>query len=173
MDMETPSLTMKAITLEMGKQLVRFPVTFFYEQEVSYVTDWPTDALKAELPLYLEDFATGKTSFGFGPWILHTKYEKEMVGDIFIKQPSHDATQAALYFEIREVMQGKRYEDEAIISMCDWLLKHGIETIHAFCKPEEEEKQEALTRCSFKKLGQVGGLIQFRTYGQLLPADGM
>ncbi|AIF66260.1 hypothetical protein GZ22_06265 [Terribacillus saccharophilus] len=173
MDMETPRLTMKAITMEMGKQLVRFPVTFFYEQEISYVTDWPTNALKAELPLYLEEFETGQTSFGFGPWILHTKYQKDMVGDIFIKQPSQDAAEAELFFDIREEMQGKKYEDEAIISICDWLLKHGIETIHAFCKPEEEEKQEVLTRCGFKKLGPVGGLIQFRTYGQLLPADGM
>ncbi|MFP7494206.1 GNAT family N-acetyltransferase [Terribacillus saccharophilus] len=173
MDMETPRLSLKAMTTEMGKQLVRFPVTFYYEQEIAYATDWPTNALKAELPLYLEDVTTGRASFGFGPWILHTKYKNEMVGHIFIKQSEQDALQAEIYFHIRDEMTGKRYEDEAILSICDWLLKHGIETIHAFCKPEEEGKQQVLTRCGFQKLGSIGGLVQFRTYGQLLPADGM
>ncbi|SNZ09302.1 Protein N-acetyltransferase, RimJ/RimL family [Terribacillus aidingensis] len=173
MDMETSRLSLKAITTDMGKQLVRFPITFFYEQEISYVTDWPSNALKAELPLYLENLATGQTSFGFGPWIVHTKYEQEMVGDIFIRQTTPDAAQAELFFHIREEMAGKRYEEEAIVSICDWLLQQGVDIIHAFCKPQEAEKQQVLTRCGFHKLGQVDGLIQFRTYGHLLPADGL
>jgi [ribosomal protein S5]-alanine N-acetyltransferase len=170
MDMETPRLSLKAITTDMGKQLVRFPIRFFYEQEISYVTDWPSNALKAELPLYLEDLATGQTNFGFGPWIVHTKYKQEMVGDIFIRQT---APHAELFFHMRREMAGKRYEEEAIVGICDWLLQQGVETIHAFCKPQEAEKQQVLTRCGFHKLGQADGLVQFRTYGQLLPADGL
>ncbi|MFP7169008.1 GNAT family N-acetyltransferase [Terribacillus sp. 7520-G] len=173
MDMETPRLNLKAMTLEMGKQLVRYPVTFFYEQGISYVTDWPTNALKAELPFYLEEMETGLIKSGFGPWILHTKYKKEMVGHIMVKQPVYDTMQAELHFHIRKEMSGKRYEDEAIVGICDWLLQHGIETIHAFCKPEEADKQQVLTRCGFRKLGEIDGLVQFRTYGHLLPADGM
>ncbi|MFS0560913.1 GNAT family protein [Terribacillus sp. 179-K 1B1 HS] len=173
MDMETPRLNLKAMTLEMGKQLVRYPVTFFYEQEISYVTDWPTNALKAELPLYLEDIESGQAGFGFGPWVLHTKYKKEMVGHVIVKQPENDTPQTGIYFHIRKGMAGKRYEDEAIVSICDWLLKQGIETIHAYCKPDEAQKQQVLTRCGFQKLGQIDGLVQFRTHGQLLPADGM
>lgn len=118
--------------------------------------EWPTDATRTFLPLYLERLENDRTQKGFGPWfIIHQKQQK-VVGEIGFKGKPDALGKVELGYHVYRASRGKGFATEAAEALVEWAFSHrSVAYIYAECKKTNVRSQNVLRKLGARRISSL------------------
>lgn len=129
--------------------------------------DWPQPDLLGVLP---RQAATSPGTERFGIWVMIERDSASVVGDIGFHGPPDGTSSIEVGYCVTPDRRRRGYATEAARAIVDWALSQpGIRVVVAGCDRDNVPSIRTLERLGFRRTGEAGGQIRWRTGGRLDP----
>ncbi|MDL4841294.1 GNAT family N-acetyltransferase [Aquibacillus rhizosphaerae] len=124
--------------------------------------EFPSNALRAFLPIYIELLENDMTMLGYGPWILRNKTNRMIIGEIGLRMESQDTIVLDIGYQIISEFRNQGFATEAVSVICDWAFTKGVRELNAYCDLENKASQKVLIKNNFVIVSVKTDLIFFK-----------
>ena len=121
---------------------------------------YPDQETLDTIPKIVANIELSNGPTGFESWVIITKQEMKIIGDVGFKGIPNQAGEIDLGYGIIASERQKGYAFEAAKALCDWAIsQENVNTITAKCLIENEGSRKILENVGFKKACQDSSMI--------------
>lgn len=127
---------------------------------------WPSEALKAYMPFYLEKIERDPFELGWGVWILLHPQLRTVIGDAGFKGQPDEAGMIELSYHVHADYRYQGYAFEAAHALTHWAFHKdaGVELIRAQCLKENFISMKLLDKLGMKCVRDEGSILEWELY---------
>ncbi|MFC6097293.1 GNAT family N-acetyltransferase [Flavobacterium qiangtangense] len=123
---------------------------------------YPDQETLDTIPKIVANIELSNGPTGFESWVIITKQEMKIIGDVGFKGIPNQAGEIDLGYGIIASERQKGYAFEAAKALCDWAIsQENVNTITAKCLVENEGSYKTLEKLNFKRITEDESMFHY------------